>query len=117
MGPPYLGPQLAQSSECGDSVGSDGRECSGRQLCVSCGEFPSHQHLFEALRLFWLCGAGSGESTGDGWEISHWASSSVQPGIACRRKVSHRFSSYLVPKTTRVVMISESLEPESKPKP
>ncbi len=71
----------------------------------------SEPPMCEALRLFWLCGAGSGESTSDGpptgpgcqWEISHWASSSVhwQPGIACRRKVSHRSSSYLVPKTAR----------------
>ncbi len=62
----------------------------------------SEPPLCEALRLFWLCGAGSGESTGGGgWETSHRASNSVQPGIACRtsRKVSHRPSSYLVPKT------------------
>ncbi len=52
MGAPYLGPQLAQSSECGDIVGSDGRECSGRQLSVSCGEFLSRGPTFEALRLF-----------------------------------------------------------------
>ena len=41
----------------------------------------SESPLCEALRFFWLCGAGSGELTGDGWETSHWASSSVQPGI------------------------------------
>ena len=73
--------------------------------------------LWEALRLLWLCGAESGESTGDGWETSHWASNYVQPGTACRRKVSHRSLSYLVPKTARAVMISDSREPESKPKP
>ncbi len=65
----------------------------------------------EALRLFRLCGAGSGESTGAGCEISHWASGSVQPGTAVCRKVSHRPYSYLVPKTANVVIILESREP------
>jgi hypothetical protein len=73
--------------------------------------------LCGVLRLFWLCGDESGESTGDGWETSHRASNSVQPGIACCRKVSHRSLSYLVPKTARAVMISDSREPESKPRP
>ncbi len=44
----------------------------------------------EAFLLCWLCEAGSGESTVAGSETSHWASCSVNPGIASGRKVSHR---------------------------
>ena len=57
------------------------------------------------------------ESPGAGREISHWASCSVQPGTVVCRKASHRPFSYLVAKTANVVMISESREPESKPRP
>ena len=71
----------------------------------------------EALRFFWRCGAGNGESTSAGAEVSHWASCSVHPGIAACKRARNRPSAYLVLKTVNARMRSDSREPESKPKP
>ena len=57
----------------------------------------------KALRLFWRCGAGNGESTGAGAEISHWASCSVHPGIAACKRPRNRSSAYLVLKTVNAL--------------
>jgi hypothetical protein len=114
MGPPHPKSPSAQLTEFKWWERGERRTGLGA-LEVAAGHFlrMSDPPILEALRLFWLCG----ESTGAGWEISHLASASVQPGTAVCRKVSQRPSSYLVPKTANVVIISESREPESKPWP
>ena len=71
---------------------------------------PSGAGVFRLFRFCGsgsCCGAGSGESV-VGRETSHWASCCVSPGIAACMKESHRLASYLVPKTPRVVAMSES---------
>jgi hypothetical protein len=111
---PYLESPSAQLSEFGGSESSE-RERSRWRLGVSCCEFRIHR----CSRLCVCSGSvGLGAESQRalvGRLATGRLSGSVQPGTSVCRKVSHpsrpQASSYLVPKTANVVIISERREP------